>query len=66
VGKMVHIGSNTTRNINDYHLSRYSCYLIAQNVDPRKKVIVLVQTRKQELLEQNYNNLSKNKKINYL
>ncbi len=65
---MVEIGSNTIRKIKNYKLSRYACYLIAQNGDPRKKVIALaqtyfvVQTRKQELLEQNYNNLSENKK----
>ena len=71
IGKMVNIGSNTTRNIDDYKLSRYACYLIAQNGDPRKEVIALaqtyfaVQTRKQELLEQNYNNLSEDKKRLY-
>ena len=40
-GKMVDIGSNTSRNIEDYKLSRYACYLIAQNGDSRKKVIAL-------------------------
>ena len=35
--KMVSIGSNTTRNITDYKLSRYACYLIVLNCDPRKK-----------------------------
>ena len=39
VGKMVDIGSNTKRETRDYRLSRYACYLIAQNGDPRKKVI---------------------------
>ena len=42
--KMVSIGSNTTRNITDYKLSRYACYLIVLNCDPRKKVIALAQT----------------------
>ena len=57
VGKMVNIGSKTTRKIDDYILSRYACYLIAQNGDSRKKVIALaqtyfaIQTRKQEILE---------------
>ncbi len=37
VGKMVNIGSKTTRSIRDYKLSRYACYLIAQNGDSRKK-----------------------------
>lgn len=53
--KMVDIGSKTSRKILDYHLSRFACYLIAQNGDPRKPEIALaqtyfaVQTRKQEL-----------------
>lgn len=42
--KMVYIGSNTKRNINDYKLSRYACYLIVLNCDPRKKVIALAKT----------------------
>ena len=44
IGKMVDIGSNTKRKTNDYKLSRYACYLIAQNGDSRKKVISLAQT----------------------
>ena len=57
VGKMVEIGSNTGRKVQDYELSRYACYLIAQNGDTRKKVIALaqtyfaIQTRKQEISE---------------
>ena len=56
--KMVDIGSNTKRKIEDYKLSRYACYLIAQNGDSKKKVIALaqtyfaIQTRKQELFEE--------------
>ena len=71
VGKMVDIGSNTSRNIVDYKLSRYACYLIAQNGDSRKKVIALaqtyfaIQTRKQELLEEEYNNLTEDEKRFY-
>ena len=59
VGKMVGIGSNTSRNLKDFKLSRYACYLIAQNSDPRKEVVALaqtyfaIQTRKQELFEEN-------------
>lgn len=37
VGKMVSIGSKTFRKVTDYKLSRYACYLIAQNADSRKK-----------------------------
>ena len=71
VRKMVDIGSNTLRNIVDYKLSRYACYLIAQNGDSRKKVIALaqtyfaIQTRKQELLEQEYNSLTEDEKRFY-
>jgi DNA-damage-inducible protein D len=38
---MVEVGSNTQRQILDYELSRYACYLIVQNGDPRKEVIAL-------------------------
>ena len=68
VNKMVNIGSNTSRTIKDYKLSRYACYLIAQNADSRKKVVAFAQTyfayqtRKQELLEQNYNMLTEEDK----
>ena len=44
VKKMVEIGSKTTRRIVDYKLTRYACYLIAQNGDSRKEVIALAQT----------------------
>ena len=55
VGNMVDIGSKSKRNIQDYQLSRYACYLIVQNADPSKEVVALgqtyfaVQTRRQEL-----------------
>lgn len=55
--KMVGIGSGSQREIEDIALTRYACYLIAQNGDPRKEEIAFamsyfaVQTRKQELLE---------------
>ena len=55
LGKMVSIGSGASRQVVDYHLSRYACYLIAQNGDPSKTEVALaqtyfaVQTRKQEM-----------------
>ncbi len=57
VPKKVEIGSNTQRKVTDYHLSRFACYLIAQNGDPRKPEIAFaqtyfaVQTRKQEIYQ---------------
>lgn len=41
VRKMVEIGSNTVRELLDYELSRYACYLIVQNGDPRKEIIAI-------------------------
>ncbi len=58
VTKMVDTGSGSTRQIKDLELTRYACYLIAQNGDPRKESIAFaqsyfaLQTRKQELLEE--------------
>ena len=55
---MVEIGSNAVRDVDDIMLTRYACYLIAQNGDPRKEEIAFaqsyfaVQTRKQELIEE--------------
>ena len=66
--KMVYIGSDTKRKIQDYKLSRYACYLIVLNCDPRKKVIALaktyfaIQTRKQELSEKEYSELTEDMK----
>ena len=58
VGKMVSIGSGTERKVDDMLLTRYACYLVAQNGDPRKEQIAFaqtyfaIQTRKAELIEQ--------------
>ncbi len=71
VNKMVQIGSGAYREQIDYELTRYACYLIAQNGDSRKKVIALaqtyfaVQTRKQEITEKEYSSLTENKKRLY-
>ncbi len=56
--KMVGIGSKARRPTEDYHLSRYACYLIVQNADPSKPIVALgqtyfaVQTRRQELTDE--------------
>ena len=69
--KMINLGKGGQRKVSDYKLSRYACYLIAQNGDSRKKVIALaqtyfaIQTRKHELLEQEYNNLNEDEKRLY-
>lgn len=57
VGKMVEIGSNSRREVEDYQLSRYACYLIVMNGDARKEIIATgqtyfaVKTRQQELID---------------
>ena len=71
MAEMVNIGSKAKREISDFKLSRYACYLIAQNGDSRKKVIALaqtyfaIQTRKMELSEMEYNKLSEDEKRIY-
>ena len=58
INKMVKLGSGSERQIDDIMLTRYACYLIAQNGDPKKEPIAFaqsyfaIQTRKQELLEE--------------
>jgi DNA-damage-inducible protein D len=67
VNKMVSLGSDAEREINDIMLSRYACYLIVQNGDPRKEAVALgqtyfaIKTRQQELIE-NYDQLNEEQK----
>lgn len=69
--KMVSIGSGAKRKQKDYNLSRYACYLIAQNANPRLKIVALaqtyfaLQTRKQELTEREYGMLTEDEKRFY-
>ena len=71
VNKLSKRANNAEVEINDYKLTRYACYLIAQNGDSRKKVIALaqtyfaVQTRKQEISESEYRLLTEDEKRFY-
>ena len=71
VRKLSKRANNAEIEIKDYKLSRYACYLIAQNGDSRKKVIALaqtyfaVQTRKQEITEKEYSMLTEDEKRFY-
>ena len=66
VTKIVNLGSKATREIKDYMLTRYACYLICQNGDPSKEEIAFaqsyfaVQTRKQELIEERMQYIQRN------
>ena len=69
--KTIEMPKGATKNINEYKLTRYACYLIAQNGDSRKKVIALaqtyfaIQTRKQEISEKEYSLLTEDEKRFY-
>ena len=71
VSKLSKRANNAEIEIKDYKLTRYACYLIAQNGDSRKKVIALaqtyfaVQTRKQEITEKEYSMLTEDEKRFY-
>lgn len=68
VDKMITLGNGAEREVIDYQLSRYACYLIAMNGSPRKKAIALAQTyfavktRQQELTEEEYLRLTEDQK----
>ena len=71
VSKTIKMPKGAEKTILDYKLTRYACYLIAQNEDSRKKVIALaqtyfaVQTRKQEISEKEYSMLTEDEKRFY-
>ena len=71
VNKPIKTGKGKEEIIKDYKLSRYICYLIVQNADPSKEVVALgqtyfaIQTRKQEITEQEYDMLSDDEKRFY-
>ena len=71
INNPIKTGKGKEEIIKDYKLSRYICYLIVQNADPSKEVVALgqtyfaIQTRKQEITEQEYDSLSDDKKRFY-
>jgi DNA-damage-inducible protein D len=66
--KMVEIGSDAKRDIEDMHLSRYACYLVVQNADPAKEIVALgqtyfaVQTRRQEVVDEAFAELTEDER----
>lgn len=71
ISKTIYMPKGAKRCIKNYFLSRYACYLIVQNGDPNKEVIALgqtyfaIQTRKQEIIENEYNILTEDEKRLY-
>jgi len=71
VNKPIKTGRGKKEMIRDYKLSRYICYLIVQNADPSKEVVALgqtyfaVQTRKMEIIEKDYSELTEDEKRLY-
>ena len=71
VNKPIKTGKGKEEIVKDFKLSRYICYLIVQNADPSKEVVALgqtyfaIQTRKQEITEQEYDSLSDDEKRFY-
>ena len=69
--KKIKLAKGATRNVIDYKLSRYACYLIVMNGNPKKEIVALgqtyfaIQTRKQELSEKEYNELTEDEKRLY-
>ena len=69
--KTIQMPKGASKKVIDYHLSRYACYLIVQNANPKKKSVALgqtyfaIQTRKQEISEKEYSKLSEDEKRLY-